>query len=366
GNRWTVAASGGGGEPPPKPPSPPKLPPPQPASASADATAAAGMTASLPITGTPLLQNPRALGPKHKAGGAPHNPSRGCRGLWLTTWQALAPGRCRPSAARQAASSGDNFAENIPQGQGGCGAGNAGSIPPGRQNLLLAGVAQRRVLLDVEALDRVGVEIVIGAEAAGADAVDGAEIVDLVDVAGDAERADDLAARVADELAAGFEKQRPVGQLAQRGHERRLLLGLGQHLARGAVERERAKRFAIGDLEAHERSAVLLLEGLHPAAGIEHDRRQRMGLALLGRGKGAVDDLVGLGKADGAHGGWRSLPGLQAASEIGQVQDDSKPFACTVNTCAVIPAERSENQTHPSAGNARRDGSRLGATRRPG
>src|SRR5439155_21661475 len=99
GNRWTVAASGGGGEPPPKPPSPPKLPPPQPASASADATAAAGMTASLPITGTPLLQNPRALGPKHKAGGAPHNPSRGCTGLWLRLGKPLPLADADPSDA---------------------------------------------------------------------------------------------------------------------------------------------------------------------------------------------------------------------------------------------------------------------------
>ncbi len=82
--------------------------------------------------------------------------------------------------------------------------------------LSLAGVPQRRVQLDVEALGRPGVEVGVGAEAAGMDAVDGAEVVDLVDVAGDAERADDLARGVADELAAGFEEQRPVGELGQR------------------------------------------------------------------------------------------------------------------------------------------------------
>src|SRR3982074_3052617 len=56
-------------------------------------------------------------------------------------------------------------------------------------------------LVDV-AGGRRGREVGIGPEAAGMDAVDGAEIVDLVDVAGDAERPHDLARRVADELAA--------------------------------------------------------------------------------------------------------------------------------------------------------------------
>src|SRR4029077_9474699 len=51
----------------------------------------------------------------------------------------------------------------------------------------LARVAQRRVDLDVEASRGLGVEIGIGAEAAGMDAVDGAEVVDFVDVAGYAE-----------------------------------------------------------------------------------------------------------------------------------------------------------------------------------
>src|SRR5262249_1670927 len=90
----------------------------------------------------------------------------------------------------------------------------------------LARIPQRRVDLDVEAARRLGIEIGVGAEAADMDAVDGAEIVDLVDVAGDAERADDLARSVADELAASLEEQRTVGELGQRLHEGRLLLRL--------------------------------------------------------------------------------------------------------------------------------------------
>src|SRR5712691_3299887 len=137
-----------------------------------------------------------------------------------------------------------------------------------------------RVDLDVETPRGRGVEIGIGAKAAGMDAVDGTEVVDLVDVAGHAEGAHDLARRVADQLATAFEEQRPVGERGQRLHEGRLLLGLLQDLSRRSIERERPERLAMGDLETHERGAVLLLERLHPAAGVEHDRGQGVGLAL--------------------------------------------------------------------------------------
>src|SRR5262249_54295122 len=78
-----------------------------------------------------------------------------------------------------------------------------GTLAPAR-------VPERRVDLDVETARRRRVEIGIGAKAAGMDAVDGAEVVDLVDVAGDTECAHDLAGRIADQLAAAFEEQRPV------------------------------------------------------------------------------------------------------------------------------------------------------------
>ena len=93
----------------------------------------------------------------------------------------------------------------------------------GGNRVTFARVAQRRVDLDIEALGGLGVEVGVGPETAGMDAVDGAQIVDLVDVAGDAERADDLAIRIADKLAAAFEEQRPIGKFSQRRHEERLL-----------------------------------------------------------------------------------------------------------------------------------------------
>src|SRR5687768_4317906 len=73
-------------------------------------------------------------------------------------------------------------------------------------------VLERRVDLDVEPLRRLGVEVGVGEEAASMDAVNGAEVVDLVDVAGHADRTDDLAGRIADELAATFHEQGTVGK----------------------------------------------------------------------------------------------------------------------------------------------------------
>src|SRR6478752_3731321 len=164
--------------------------------------------------------------------------------------------------------------------------------------LALARVPQRRVDLDIEALRRLGVEVGVGAEPAGVNAVDGAEVVDLVHVAGDTERAHDLSRRIADELAARFEEERSVREFGQRLYERRLLLRLLQHLPRRAIERERPEGLAVGDLEPHQRRAVLLLECLYPPAGVEHDGGQVIGLTFLGGGEGAVYELVCLGQGN--------------------------------------------------------------------
>ncbi len=59
-------------------------------------------------------------------------------------------------------------------------------------------------------------EVVVGLEAGGTDAGDGAQVVDLVGVAGGADRADHLAVLVADQLAAALQEHRPVRQLQER------------------------------------------------------------------------------------------------------------------------------------------------------
>src|SRR5262245_24074606 len=101
---------------------------------------------------------------------------------------------------------------------------------------------------------RLRIEVSVRSEAAGMDAVDGAEVIDIVHVAGDAKRTYDLARRVTNEPTAGFEQQRPVGKLGERLHERRLLFCLLQDLRRRSIERERREGLAVGDIEAHERA----------------------------------------------------------------------------------------------------------------
>src|SRR5256885_13208849 len=69
-------------------------------------------------------------------------------------------------------------------------------------------VLDRRAALDVEPAHVGFAEILVGLEAGGADAGDGAEVVDLVGVAGGGDGADNFALRVADQLAAALEKHR--------------------------------------------------------------------------------------------------------------------------------------------------------------
>ena len=68
-----------------------------------------------------------------------------------------------------------------------------------------------------------------------------------------------------------------------------------------ASHRERRIGLAVGDFEAQQRGAVLLQRRLHPTAGVEQHRGQRIGVAALGLGEGAVDDLDGLVERDRAH-----------------------------------------------------------------
>src|SRR5580700_2321911 len=77
-----------------------------------------------------------------------------------------------------------------------------------------ARVLQRRRFVDAQRPHLLGVveEIAVGAQAHGMDAGDGADVVHLVGIAGDADGAHYLARLIADELAAAFEKQRIIRQ----------------------------------------------------------------------------------------------------------------------------------------------------------
>src|ERR1041384_741354 len=65
-------------------------------------------------------------------------------------------------------------------------------------------IFDRQAALDVEPAHVGFAEVVVGLEAGGADAGDGAEIVDLVGVAGGGDGADHLAVLVADQLPAAL------------------------------------------------------------------------------------------------------------------------------------------------------------------
>ena len=69
-----------------------------------------------------------------------------------------------------------------------------------------ARIFQRRIFLDVQAALRLVIEMIVGPQAGRANTGDGANIVHLVDVAGDTDGAHDLALIVANELSAGFQK----------------------------------------------------------------------------------------------------------------------------------------------------------------
>src|SRR5262245_45085362 len=76
--------------------------------------------------------------------------------------------------------------------------------------------------------------VVVGFEPRGADSVRGQLLVALLSVAGDADRADHLAACVADEHAAALSEDAPFRGAHEVAHEERAFLRSQPHEARGA------------------------------------------------------------------------------------------------------------------------------------
>ena len=69
-------------------------------------------------------------------------------------------------------------------------------------------------------------------------------------------------------------------------------------------ERPMAKRgigLAVGHLEPDHGAAVLLLERLHLAAGLDHDDGERPAVELGAALEDGVDEAVGLVEGDGGH-----------------------------------------------------------------
>src|SRR3954447_18239098 len=89
----------------------------------------------------------------------------------------------------------------------------------------------------------------IGFESGGLDTRDGAGLVLVGSIPRDADRADDLAAGVADQPAARSGDDAPAARRRQHGEELRRTRGALRERARAEAHAERAPGLAIGDVE---------------------------------------------------------------------------------------------------------------------
>src|SRR5262249_56770450 len=117
--------------------------------------------------------------------------------------------------------------------------------------------------------------VLVGLEPDGADAVGGELLVALLRIAGDADRADDLARAIANLHPAALGKNLLAACRDEIAHEDRLLLGAYFHELGRAAHGERGVGLAVGHLESDHRAAVLLLECLHLASGLDDDDCER-------------------------------------------------------------------------------------------
>jgi len=135
--------------------------------------------------------------------------------------------------------------------------------------------------------------------------VGGELLVALLRVAGNANGADDLARAVANLQTATLGKKLLAARGDEIAHEGRLLLGAKLHELGGAAHGERGIGFAVGHLEANHGAAVLLLERLHLASGLDDDDRKRPAIELGAAREDGIDEAVGLRKRNGGHGSSR-------------------------------------------------------------
>src|SRR5262249_33922306 len=173
--------------------------------------------------------------------------------------------------------------------------GRSGLAPPDASRSLLARRATAATLRLAAAR--------IGLETRRLDAGDRTGLVLVGRVAGNADRPDDVAARVADEHAARIGNEPATAGGRQRREELRRVGGTLEQGARAEAHAERAPGFAVRDVEAQDARLVLALECDQVAAGVEdrHGQRRAVGLApVLERD---VDYDTGLGQGDNGHGG---------------------------------------------------------------
>src|SRR5499433_2553911 len=147
----------------------------------------------------------------------------------------------------------------------------------------------------------------IGFEPRRLDTGDGAGLVAVGRIAGNADRADDVARRGSDQHAAGIGDHAPFAGGREHGEELRSLRRARGERARAEAHAERAPGLAEGDVEAQEAGLVLALERDQVPARVEHGDGQRRAIGIAAFLERGVDDGRSLSKRDDRHIGSKEL-----------------------------------------------------------
>src|SRR5258707_14699239 len=128
------------------------------------------------------------------------------------------------------------------------------------------------------------------------DAVDGAGLVAIGGIAGNADRPDDVAGCASDQHAARIGHHASAAGRRQHREELRRLGRPRRERARAEAHAQRTPRFAEGDVEAQQAGFVLALERHEVTACVEHGDSERGAVRLSALLEGGVDDGRGLSK----------------------------------------------------------------------
>src|ERR1700735_710964 len=143
--------------------------------------------------------------------------------------------------------------------------------------------------------------VIVGLQPGGVNTVDRKLLVAIFGIAGNADRADDLAVVAADQHAAAFGKNLLVARGDEIAHEDRTLDRALAHELRAAPERQRRIGFAIGHFEADHGGAVFLLEALYLAAGLDHDHADWPAIQFGAMCDDRIHNEIGLRHRDNTH-----------------------------------------------------------------
>src|SRR5262249_51291213 len=131
------------------------------------------------------------------------------------------------------------------------------------------------------------------------DAMDGELFVAVLGITGHPDRANDFAARIADQHAGAVGKDLIAARGNEVAHEDRPLLRALANQFRAAAERQCGISFAVSHFEPDHRGAIFLLERFHLAAGFDHDDAQGPAIERGAARDDRVDDALGLIECEG-------------------------------------------------------------------